>query len=213
MTCSRRNVRASEAVSVAFLEGVAGHVSVDDPVADSGFRGDCPNEPSDLCGEERGCMGAGTSPRRRIRGPLEPATRTSTRQNDRALMGKAHMWATRTIFALFIGALAFFTYQRPNDVVSNGVQSLPPTGQRVVEFLTTKTPYDEPVAGAYTGHVKPEECELVHVNYLARHGSRHSNKLDSTRFVIDEFRKAGGSRVSPPCPCITYGGVQTKLGR
>lgn len=60
-----------------------------------------------------------------------------------------------------------------------------------VQFLSTKTPYSPPADSVFFNESVHGACQLAHVNYLSRHGSRHSNKLDSTAALVAALQAAG----------------------
>jgi len=65
------------------------------------------------------------------------------------------------------------------DDATHLLSDLPPAEEHVQlrpsMFLSSKTPYYSQQHGEY--EAMPPQCRLVHVNHLARHGSRHSTKL------------------------------------
>jgi hypothetical protein len=56
-------------------------------------------------------------------------------------------------------------------------------------FLSSKTPY-YPQQQYSTYEAMPPHCKLVHINHMARHGSRHSTKLKGAVDLLDTLSAA-----------------------
>jgi hypothetical protein len=126
----------------------------------------------------------------RSAGPLWPCTAGS-----RALWWLMRRERAREYCAGFalILALALKCYSRyslqakPNSVLASEVH----LGPSPVNFMSTKAPYEPPDDSVFLSHAPTQSCKLMHVNYISRHGSRHSNKLESTHALINELAVAG----------------------
>lgn len=60
---------------------------------------------------------------------------------------------------------------------------------RPFAFSSTKTPYKPPVDSLFLSDASLfPHCELVHVNYLSRHGTRHSNKQKDAIAALAELQ-------------------------
>ena len=60
-------------------------------------------------------------------------------------------------------------------------------------FLSSKTPYF-PQQHWASYEPMPPHCELVHINHLGRHGSRHSTKLKAALHAYDALAEVRGGR-------------------
>jgi hypothetical protein len=57
-------------------------------------------------------------------------------------------------------------------------------------FLGSKQPYWPQMMGAAVREEMPAHCKLVHVNHLARHGSRHATKLKDASRTLASLQRA-----------------------
>ena len=65
-------------------------------------------------------------------------------------------------------------------------------GPLPIAFLSSKTPYSPPPNSVFHQTAPlADRCEVAHVQYLSRHGSRHSNKLTKEKAVLSVLRSAG----------------------
>ena len=84
------------------------------------------------------------------------------------------------------GALFAWLWAEPAPIGVQSRRSLP------FEFLSSKTPYTSSTLSMYHSNaLDSDRCELAHVQYISRHGSRHTNKLKNEKAVIQWLRDQG----------------------
>ena len=112
---------------------------------------------------------------------------------EQTAWAKMRWWGFRCdAIVILISALLRHAWDEPKSVSLLTPEAS--AGPFPRNFMTTKQPYTPPEDSLFSSpHSPPSNCKLVHVNYLSRHGSRHSNKLNSTQDLIDALEAAGSA--------------------
>jgi hypothetical protein len=88
--------------------------------------------------------------------------------------------------------IAFSSLGHSDEIVEYSALGVAAThGPLPRSFFTTKTPYNPPQNSVFYDHSLNDKCELTHVNFVSRHGSRHLNKLTSSLSLAAKLAEAG----------------------